>query len=137
MSAPDVELVLRAEPESVALARQAIRGVGDCLSWLDGRADDVALAVTEACTNSVLHAYPDDDDGGDYAVRVWAGEAALTITVSDRGGGITPRVPSAKAGLGLGLPLMVAIGDEVSFSRHESGGTEVRLVFRREEEDPE
>ena len=31
----------------------------------------------------------------------------------DRGTGITPRVPSPAAGLGLGVPLMLAIGDVI------------------------
>lgn len=131
MTPPDVELVLPAERESVAVARQVIRGVTSRLVWDDGRAGDIAIAVTEACTNAVLHAYPSTDEGR-YRVLVWASDEELVVSVIDDGDGIAPKVPSAKAGLGLGLPLMVAISDEVSFARNGDGDNEVRLTFRRE-----
>jgi anti-sigma regulatory factor (Ser/Thr protein kinase) len=126
-SRPDVEIAVPAEPESVVLTRQAVRGVVDALGWSDERRTDVSIAVTEACTNAVLHAYP--DGGGEYEVRVWAAPEELVVAVRDHGQGISPRLPSPVAGLGLGLPLMMAICDEVSFSSNGEGATEVRLVF--------
>lgn len=124
---PDVELILPAEPESVALARQMVRGIVDALGWGEESRTDVSIAVTEACTNAVLHAYPSDSEE-EYEVLAWAGPENLIVAVRDRGRGITPTVSSPAAGLGLGLPLMLAIGDEVVFS-HEGGGTEVRMTF--------
>jgi anti-sigma regulatory factor (Ser/Thr protein kinase) len=50
------------------------------------------------------------------------------VAVRDRGRGIVPSVTSPAAGLGLGLPLMLAIGDEVNFS-NDDGVTEVRMTF--------
>ncbi|MGD9572201.1 MAG: ATP-binding protein [Thermoleophilia bacterium] len=126
---PDVELVLPAEPESVALARQMVRGILDSLGWGEESRTDISIAVTEACTNSVLHAYPDDEDG-EYEVHAWVDPERLVVAVRDHGQGITPRVPSPAAGLGLGVPLMLAIGDEVSFAT-EDGVTEVRMTFSR------
>ena len=122
----DVELVLPAEPESIALARQMVRGIVDVLGWGEESRTDISIAVTEACTNSVLHAYPDSD--GDYEVHAWAEPERLVVAVRDRGRGITPTVTSPAAGLGLGLPLILAIGDEVSFT-HDDGVTEVRMTF--------
>ncbi len=59
------------------------------------------------------------------------------MAVRDRGRGITPSVASPAAGLGLGLPLILAIGDEVAFT-HDDGVTEVRMTFspdsRRDED---
>lgn len=126
----DIELLLPAEPESVALARQMVRGILDSLGWGDESRTDISIAVTEACTNSVLHAYPDDDDG-EYEVHAWVKPERLVIAVRDRGQGITPRMPSPAAGLGLGVPLMLAIGDEVSFGT-DDGVTEVRMTFTRD-----
>lgn len=131
-TSPNIELVLPATPESVALARQMVRGVLDVLDWDEERRADIAIAVTEACTNAVLHAYPDATEGV-YEVLAWARPDRLDVAVRDFGRGMNPRLPSASAGLGLGLPLMLAIGDEVSFRSHEDGAaTEVRLTFTPE-----
>lgn len=131
-ASPNIELVLPATPESVALARQALRGVLDVLDWDEDRRADIAIAVTEACTNAVLHAYSDAADGV-YEVLAWARPDRLDVAVRDFGRGMNPRLPSESAGLGLGLPLMLAIGDEVSFRSHEGGAaTEVRLMFTPE-----
>lgn len=127
---PDIEMTLPTRPESVGLARQMVRGVFDVFGWPQERCADVTIAVTEACTNAVLHAYPDAPDGATYDVLAWTTPERLEIAVRDAGTGINPRVPSASAGLGLGLPLMLAIGDEVAFRSEEDGsGTEVRMAF--------
>ena len=62
---------------------------------------DLTLAVTEAVTNSVIHAFIDRDPG---TVRVAVSTAAdeLTVVVADNGRGMQPRADSP--GLGLGLP---------------------------------
>ena len=116
---PDVELAMPAEPDSVALARQMVRGIIDRLGWSDESRTDISIAVTEACTNAVLHAYPDST--GDYEVFAWAEPDKLVVAVRDHGQGIS-------AGLGLGMPLMLAIADEVNFVS-EGGITEVRMSF--------
>lgn len=132
VTAPDVELLLPADPESVAVARQVVSGVGDCVGLDEHRVAEVALAVTEAATNVVMHAYP--DGGGRYEMRVWVQEHRLVVSVRDHGAGIAPRVPTAKPGLGLGLSLMLATCDEVSFVRGGEAATEVRMTFRLEDE---
>jgi anti-sigma regulatory factor (Ser/Thr protein kinase) len=125
---PDVELVVPADAESVVLARQMVRGIVDVLGWGDESRTDISIAVTEACTNVVLHAYPEGEDG-EYQVRAWLEPDRLVVTVRDEGQGFSPRMPAPAAGLGLGLPLMLAIGDEVSFSSDGEGATEVRMTF--------
>lgn len=128
-----VELALPAEAESVVLARQMVRGLIDHLGWGEATRNDISIAVTEACTNAVLHAYP--DGGGEYLVRTWVEPERLVVAVCDEGRGIAPRVESPAAGLGLGLPLMLAIADEVAFSSDGDGITEVRMVFSPGPED--
>jgi len=125
---PDVELVLPADAESVALARQMVRGLIDHLGWGEESRTDISIAVTEACTNVVLHAYPEDEEA-EYRVCAWVEPERLVVAVRDMGRGIAPRMPSPAAGLGLGVPLMLAIGDEVSFVSNGEGVTEVRLTF--------
>jgi serine/threonine-protein kinase RsbW/stage II sporulation protein AB (anti-sigma F factor) len=125
----DVQLVLLAEPESIPLARQMVRGIVDHLGWGEESRTDISIAVTEACTNSVLHAYPDGD--GEYEVHAWADPGRLVVAVRDRGRGILPSVTSPAAGRGRGLPLIRGIGDEVAFWQ-DGGVTEVRMTFSPE-----
>src|SRR3954466_5691925 len=57
--APVVRLELPARPEGVGVVRQALVGVADGLA-LDGAVlSDAKMAVTEACTNAVVHAHDD------------------------------------------------------------------------------
>jgi anti-sigma regulatory factor (Ser/Thr protein kinase) len=126
---PDIELRLPSTPESIPLARQIVHGVFAACDWPDERLGDISIAVTEACTNAVLHAHPGNGDTT-YEFSVWAERERLSVAVRDSGIGINPRMPSASPGLGLGLPLMLAIGDEISFRTDDDrGGTEVRMSF--------
>src|SRR5919205_3332794 len=97
---PDFELTLPARAENVAVVRHAFGGLGDALDVPDHALADVKLAVTEACTNVVVHAYPDGE--GPMSVSAALRDRRLTVVVSDEGRGIVPRPDSP--GLGLGLP---------------------------------
>ena len=92
------------------------------------------MAVTEACTNVVVHAYKDDIDGT-LEVEMLADKAALTIVVRDQGMGIQPR-PTRRdvPALGLGLPLIAALSDafELRGGADSGTGTEVRMTFAYE-----
>src|SRR3954467_5816086 len=85
----DFELTLPARAENVAVVRHAFGGLGDALEVPDHALADVKLAVTEACTNVVVHAHPDGD--GLMHVRAGLVDGALTVVVSDEGRGILPR----------------------------------------------
>jgi serine/threonine-protein kinase RsbW len=85
----------------------------------------IALVVTEACANVVLHAYPHTP--GDLSVTAWVENGQLTIVIADDGIGLTG--PSTRSGLGLGLRLMRELGDAHITSDHR--GTQVRLTFPR------
>jgi anti-sigma regulatory factor (Ser/Thr protein kinase) len=85
------------------------------------------LAVTEACTNVVRHAYADEQGPIDVVIRP-EGDTLL-VTVADRGRGLGPSADTA--GPGLGLPLIAALTDSLEVQR--TGGTGSRLImsFRR------
>jgi len=122
---PDFELILPARAENVAVVRHAFGGLGDALDVSDHALADVKLAVTEACTNVVVHAYPDDDPGP-MVVRAHVEPEALTIVVSDQGRGILPRPDSP--GLGLGLPLIATLASSLELGTNDDE-TEVRMTF--------
>jgi anti-sigma regulatory factor (Ser/Thr protein kinase) len=123
---PDFELTLPARAENVAVVRHAFGGLGDALDVPDHALADVKLAVTEACTNVVVHAYPDGDDGP-MAVTAGLQNGALTVVVSDEGRGILPRPDSP--GLGLGLPLIATLASTLELGTNDREETEVRMTF--------
>jgi serine/threonine-protein kinase RsbW len=137
MSTPDVRLTMPARPEGVAVVRQALAGMADALDFDAAILADMKMAVSEACTNVVVHAYEDSD--GMLEVDMTGHHQGLTISVRDHGAGIQPHVaPSREVpALGLGLPLIAALSD--SFELHGSAGqgTEVRMTFKyARESDP-
>ncbi len=125
---PDVRLHLPARPEGVGVVRQALSGVADALDFEEAILADMKMAVTEACTNVVVHAY--DRDDGVLEVEMRAGEDGLTIVVRDEGSGIQPRpTRNTPPALGLGLPLIAALSDAFELRGSAGSGTEVRMTF--------
>ena len=87
---------------------------------------DVKLAVTEACTNVVIHAYPEEE--GPMEVRAAVGDGELSVVVRDEGRGVVPRADSP--GLGLGLPLIATLTESLELGTGDDDATEVRMTFR-------
>src|SRR6478736_9735885 len=110
---------------TVALVRHAVGGLGDVLELDDQTLSDIKLAVTEACTNVVVHAYPDGE--GPMGLRASVLDDHVAIVIHDRGRGIVPRADSP--GLGLGLPLIATLADSLELGTGEAEETEVRMTF--------
>ena len=89
---------------------------------------DIALAVSEAVTNVVQHAYR---DGASGEVRIVACQYPdeLVVVVRDYGCGMRPNPNSP--GAGLGLSIIGASASEMNVERPADGGTRIRLRFRR------
>lgn len=87
--------------------------------------DSVALSVSEAVTNVVLHAYPDGGGGPLHVIATSDGDG-LTVVITDEGIGMTPRVDSP--GLGLGLAIIASVCPRVDVER-QGRGTSVRMAF--------
>ena len=125
---PEVRLRLPALPANVALVRQALAGLAEDLEVDPTRAADMKIALTEACTNVVVHAY--DDEPGPLEVTMAVDHGRLVLSVRDRGSGLRP-LPAREEGgapLGFGLALIASLSDEVGIvaGRH---GTELRIAF--------
>lgn len=123
---PDLELTLPARAENVAVVRHAFGGLGEALDVDDQTLSDIKLAVTEACTNVVVHAYPEGE--GPLDVLASVREGRLTVVVRDEGRGIVPRPDSP--GLGLGLPLIATLAESLELGTGRGDATEVRMTFR-------
>jgi serine/threonine-protein kinase RsbW len=127
-----LELVVPAVAENIPLVRHAVAGFLEGHGVAGEPASDMLLAVTEACTNVVQHAYRADDRGGADQIEVAAerSEHVVTIAVRDRGGGFAPRIDSP--GLGLGLPVIAALTKTVEIRPVPPSGTEVVMTFALE-----
>jgi anti-sigma regulatory factor (Ser/Thr protein kinase) len=123
--APDLELSIPARAENVAVVRHMLGGVGDVMGLDPEVLDDIRLAVSEACANVVVHAYPDNE--GLLVVRVFVSDDTVEVTVRDRGSGMAPRTDSP--GLGVGLPLIASLSRTLELSAPPGRGTEVRMAF--------
>jgi serine/threonine-protein kinase RsbW len=125
---PEVVLNMPARAEGVGVVRQALAGLADALAFDAAVLSDMKMAVTEACTNVVVHAY--DEEPGELEVSMTAGEDDLTIIVRDHGSGIAPKPARTEPpALGLGLPLIAALSDAFELRGSAGHGTEVRMTF--------
>lgn len=107
----ELTVLIRAspDPETVAVARRALTTVARREGATEMVCSAVALAVTEACTNVVVHAYGDSEVTGDLEVRASKVAGALVVEVADEGRGLRARLD--RPGLGLGLLLMAQSAD--------------------------
>ncbi|HYX85840.1 MAG TPA: ATP-binding protein [Gaiellales bacterium] len=119
------ELEIAATAPSVPLVRHALRGLLATFDVPEEQVADISLAVTEACTNAVVHAY--SESSGQIEVTAARDAGTLAVTVRDHGAGMAPRMRTH--GLGVGLPVIAAIAESVEIGTPEGGGTEVRMRF--------
>jgi anti-sigma regulatory factor (Ser/Thr protein kinase) len=124
----DVKLTLPARPENVAVARHVLGAFAESMRLPDELIEDLRLAVTEACTNVVRHAYPDGAPGA-VEISVEPEPEQVTITVADYGRGIG--TSSDISGPGLGLPLIAAIASTVDLQSSPGAGSRVTMTFAR------
>ena len=124
----DVKLTLPAQPENVSVIRHVLGAFAEALRLPDELVEDLRLAVTEACTNVVRHAYPPNETGP-VEITIQPTEEQVSVIVSDHGRGIG--TSSDTTGPGLGLPLIAAIADEVDLQPVPGGGSRVAMTFSR------
>lgn len=122
---PEVTESYPAEPASVPRARGAVVQLAAAAGADEERVDSIRLAVSEALTNAVLHAY--QAAPGLVHVRARAADGCLSVVVADEGSGLRPRI--ARRGMGLGLALIAEAAQELAILKRPQGGTELRMRF--------
>ncbi|MDQ2984661.1 MAG: ATP-binding protein [Actinomycetota bacterium] len=129
-----VRLTIPAKPEYITLGRLALTALARVRPFSPETLNDLKVALTEACSNSVRHAY---QNGGEGRVEILYELASdrLVVEVADNGSGIEPgdipaRIEDADELIegGLGLTLIRALADEVEIAERESGGSRLRFV---------
>jgi serine/threonine-protein kinase RsbW len=124
VSAP-LRLTVDAIPDNVAGVREAVVSYAKAAGIADVWA--VALAISEAVTNVVVHAYRDRAVGQVRVVAEHPPDDGLIVTVEDEGGGFVPRDDSP--GMGLGLAVVAQLAEAFEVAAGHRGGTLVRMTF--------
>ena len=116
-----------AEPAVVAELRRGVADFARAHGADDDALSNMMLAVSEAVTNAIIHAFVDRERGR-VAITAEAGEGCVLVRVLDDGRGMTPHPESP--GLGLGLTMMASMASRCDIRGGPAGlGTEVRLAF--------
>jgi serine/threonine-protein kinase RsbW/stage II sporulation protein AB (anti-sigma F factor) len=118
------EATFPSTPPGVGAIRREIAAFAQHCGMSPQGVDAVRLAVSEAATNAVIHAYRDSE--GDLSVRAGVENGELVVVVADRGIGLAPRGDSP--GLGLGMPLMASVTSHFRVVSR-GAGTEVHMAF--------
>jgi serine/threonine-protein kinase RsbW len=133
-----VRLTIPAKPEYITLGRLALTGIARLRSEPLSQEvlGDLKLALTEACTNSVRHAYAGGEGVVEIVYEIHADR--LVVEVADEGEGFEPPAGEASPGGedelsegGLGIAIIQALADEFEIgARPNGGGSRLRFVKR-------
>jgi serine/threonine-protein kinase RsbW len=130
-----IRLTIPAKPEYITLGRLALTGIARLRPepLRQEVLGDLKLALTEACTNSVRHAYA----GGEGTVEILyeLHDDKLVIEVVDAGAGFEPLATPSNALVdeelaegGLGIAIIEALADEFEIRERPQGGSFLRFV---------
>lgn len=126
----------KAVASNVAVARIAVATFAISLDFALEDIEEIKVAVSEAVSNAVLHAYPNGE--GSVRVEAVAEEDRLRLSVCDSGVGMEDTDKAKEVGystlkghMGLGFSFMESFMDEFYLSSSKGDGTTVRMVKKR------
>ncbi len=130
--ADSVRLTIPAKAEYITLCRLALSGLSTLRELPDETLADLKLALTEACSNSIRHAY-DTGAHGSVEVRYELTDDKLAVEVTDDGDGFDPAAMRAPSGEldegGLGIAIIRALVDELDIGPRSDGpGSRLRFT---------
>jgi serine/threonine-protein kinase RsbW len=137
-SAESVELTVPCDAKYLVVVRLAAAGVGNRAGLTVGDIEDIKVAVAEACTNVINHAFDEDVNPAErqIKVRLIAGDGELTVEVEDQGSGFDPKhleraqqAPLEGSG-GLGFGLMRELTDSIRIESAPGSGTKIIMTKR-------
>ena len=125
-----VALSIPARAEYIALCRLALSGLTQVRPFEAETLADLKLALTEACTNSIRHAYEDGRREGVVNVRYELNGGAIAVEVADAGSGFLRDSATVEPGEldegGLGIAIIESLMDELVIESNPDGS---RLRF--------
>jgi serine/threonine-protein kinase RsbW len=126
-----VALTIPARPEFIALGRLALTGLARTRALSQEIVADLKLALTEACSNSVRHAY-EEGRSGVVQIRYELSSDRFVIEVDDEGSGFDPHtIERAQEELdegGLGIAIIRALTDDLEIGPRPEGGSRLRFT---------
>lgn len=111
--------------ECIGPLRRAVVGLAAHAGATGRQLEDVGLAVSEALTNAVRHAYPVDDPGV-MTVDASIGDGVFEVVVGDEGAGLP--VPGDNPGAGLGLQIIARVTQRLEL-KGAAPGVAVHMTF--------
>ena len=135
----DIRLEVASEPRLLESVRAVVRTYAANQGLPTERIDEVVLALDEACSNSMRHAYK-DQTGGRLYLSLRSGNGDLEFVLRDDGTPApeertqrkelnVPTLDMLRPG-GLGVQLIYRVFDEVSFERGEKKGNCVTMRLK-------
>ncbi len=128
MNSDYIEMIVPSKPEYLGVVRLAVSGIANRMGYTYEEIEDIKIAVTEACTNVVYHAY-DDEEEGKTKINFAVYHDRLEIFVIDQGKNFDKKAVRAKMGPvdsntaveklnegGLGLFLIETLMDKVEIT---------------------
>ena len=135
-----VKLDIPAKAEYVSLGRLALSGLLRSRGgYSEDAVADLKLALTEACSNSVRHAY--DHDQGQVHLEFTVFTDCVTVLIKDEGGGFHEddddcpecrNLTDQLAEGGMGISIIRAVVDDFDLRKPDEGGTVLVLTKRRD-----
>ncbi|MCP9486747.1 MAG: ATP-binding protein [Gaiellaceae bacterium MAG52_C11] len=131
-----VRLTIPAKPEYITISRLALTGLARVRPLADDTLADLKLALTEATSNSVRHAYANGE--GRVQISFELREDRLIVEVSDDGAGFESASTQKADGDGfgedelseggLGIAIIRSIADELEIGTASGGGSRLRFT---------
>ncbi len=133
-----VQLVLPGRAEFLHVARLATGGVAARAGLTVDDIEDLKVAVGEACTNVIDHAFGDDvsSDNRRIILRLTVGKDEITVEIEDEGVGFDPaelerdQRKGHQGEGGLGFWLIRELTDSLRVESAPGSGTRVIMVKR-------
>jgi len=131
------EIVISSSTDNLSLVRSFIEFHGRELKLENKEIAHISLAVDEACTNIIKHAYKDSKNGK-IKIKIDKKKNKLSVKLTDKGSHFDPSIipdpnveesQKMKKGGGLGMFLMKKIMDEVEYSAKGKGNELILIKY--------
>lgn len=129
----EFELEMPAQAKYVGLARLLAGSIARRMRFSEESIDDLKIAISEMCTNAIVHTGNGEATRPPILVRYLAGDGFLTVEVRDRGPGFDPacvldRQREDLLGKGFGIPLIRSLVDVFECDSSPGSGTVVTIT---------